>query len=493
MKLDGKISYPELVLLVHEWKDKIIGSYLKKIYHCDGFWLFRFNRFSFVFEPGISVWPGDFQKREVVLHSICIKIRHDLLERKIVDCFVQEGDRTLVLEFHDGFLCLEIFAKGNLILCDADKKVMVLTRPNPHTTHKDTYEIKKPSGNGEMIHAKQPLWKKPRYEFVLEEVATDNTPDTLTPYFQEFWDTKAKKIDTVARSLAKTTTDTPSKKTREQHIQGQIQKYQSQIEERETCAEKVALQESIDFGVLTEVYKERKLWKKKLEGATQAIETSTPLKSKPTKVAKITIETGRWYQEFHWWMTRGGFLVVGGRSAEQNERLVKSHMRDEHFYFHSDEPGSGSFLLFRESITTTVSDTDLADTATGVLCLSQNWKSNRTGSVYWVHAQQVSKTPPSGEFLTKGSFMVRGERNYISVHELCLGYALLENRLMLAPYPIIRAQGGRCLKLIPRPDVKKGNQKEIHKKLGEHLGLAKIPESIALFPFPCKITLNNFS
>ena len=33
--------------------------------------------------------------------------------------------------------------------------------------------------------------------------------------------------------------------------------------------------------------------------------------------------------------------------------------------------------------------------------------------VFWVYPDQVSKTPEAGEFLSKGSFVIRGHRNYI--------------------------------------------------------------------------------
>ena len=44
MLIDGKMAYNEIEQLVHLLKDKIVGSYLKNIYHYDGVWLFKFNR-----------------------------------------------------------------------------------------------------------------------------------------------------------------------------------------------------------------------------------------------------------------------------------------------------------------------------------------------------------------------------------------------------------------------------------------------------------------
>ena len=42
-----------------------------------------------------------------------------------------------------------------------------------------------------------------------------------------------------------------------------------------------------------------------------------------------------------------------------------------------------------------------------------------------VHAMQVSKSAPSGEYLPTGSFMVRGTKNFLPPHPLVMGFALL--------------------------------------------------------------------
>ena len=56
MLVNGKISYSELEQLVFQIKGKVENSYLKKIFHYEGLWLFKFNHFQFVFEPGLNIW-----------------------------------------------------------------------------------------------------------------------------------------------------------------------------------------------------------------------------------------------------------------------------------------------------------------------------------------------------------------------------------------------------------------------------------------------------
>lgn len=72
-----------------------------------------------------------------------------------------------------------------------------------------------------------------------------------------------------------------------------------------------------------------------------------------------------------------------------------------------------------------VSAPSLAQAAVFALCHSASWDNNLINRVYWVHAQQVSKTAPSGEYLPTGSFMVRGKKNYLAPARLEMGLGLL--------------------------------------------------------------------
>lgn len=46
-------------------------------------------------------------------------------------------------------------------------------------------------------------------------------------------------------------------------------------------------------------------------------------------------------------------------------------------------------------------------------------------SAWWVYPHQVSKTAPTGEYLTVGSFMIRGKKNFLPPHPLIMGFGLL--------------------------------------------------------------------
>lgn len=53
------------------------------------------------------------------------------------------------------------------------------------------------------------------------------------------------------------------------------------------------------------------------------------------------------------------------------------------------------------------------------------WEAKVVTNAYWVMGDQVSKTAPTGEYLTTGSFMVRGKKNFLPPSHLILGLSFL--------------------------------------------------------------------
>lgn len=165
---------------------------------------------------------------------------------------------------------------------------------------------------------------------------------------------------------------------------------------------------------------------KKLEKATRVLED---LKSEVLKLEKerpeklFTKQAPKyWYERYHWSITRGGFLVVAGRNAHQNEVVVKKYLSDNDIFLHADVHGAPATILLTHGAMPGLGD--LEDAATLAACYSKAWKAGFSYvEVYWVRGSQVSKTPPPGEYLGKGAFMVYGERHYLRV-PLRLGIGL---------------------------------------------------------------------
>ncbi len=59
------------------------------------------------------------------------------------------------------------------------------------------------------------------------------------------------------------------------------------------------------------------------------------------------------------------------------------------------------------------------------ICHSKAWESKVVSQVYWVYAEQVSKTPPTGMYISTGSFIIRGKRNFLTPARMELGFTLM--------------------------------------------------------------------
>jgi hypothetical protein len=126
----------------------------------------------------------------------------------------------------------------------------------------------------------------------------------------------------------------------------------------------------------------------------------------------------QWYERFRWFHTSDGFLVIGGRNADQNEELVKKYMDRGDRFFHTQAHGAPATILKATGPSEAARDVDIPqrsreEAAQFAVSYSSIWKDGQfTGDVYEVAPDQVSKTPESGEYVEKGSFVVRGDRTY---------------------------------------------------------------------------------
>ncbi|MFH1053486.1 MAG: NFACT RNA binding domain-containing protein [Candidatus Woesearchaeota archaeon] len=175
-----------------------------------------------------------------------------------------------------------------------------------------------------------------------------------------------------------------------------------------------------------EVYFEKaKKAKRKIDGAMQAIIRSRKRleelekknleeieKEKQKEEKKSVKHKQEWYEKFRWFITSDGFLVIGGRDATSNEIVIKKHTEDNDLIFHTDMSGSPFFVLKTEG--KKPSETAMKEVADATCSFSKAFKLGLSSqSVFYVTPDQVSKTPNTGEYLTKGAFVIRGKTNYI--------------------------------------------------------------------------------
>jgi predicted ribosome quality control (RQC) complex YloA/Tae2 family protein len=150
-----------------------------------------------------------------------------------------------------------------------------------------------------------------------------------------------------------------------------------------------------------------------------------------------------WFEKFRWFDSSEGLLVLGGRDATSNETLLKRYTNPEDLVMHAEVHGA-PFIVMKTGGVQPTAET-LREAAQACVSYSRLWKEGiRSGDAYWVRPEQVTKSAPAGEYLTKGAFMIRGTRNYIRGVELALavGLTLRDGKafLMAGPLSAVRSR-----------------------------------------------------
>lgn len=179
-------------------------------------------------------------------------------------------------------------------------------------------------------------------------------------------------------------------------------------------------------------FEEAKEYRRKL---SRALESLNELKKKLEKLEKekiekqqeikITLRKKEWYEKYRWSISRNGFLILAGKDSSQNESLVRKFLEDNDIFLHADIQGAPATIIKTQN--KIPSEEDIMDAAIIAACYSKAWKLGFASvDVFWTFGNQVSKSPPSGEYLAKGSFMIYGKKNFIKnvKLELAMGFII---------------------------------------------------------------------
>lgn len=131
-----------------------------------------------------------------------------------------------------------------------------------------------------------------------------------------------------------------------------------------------------------------------------------------------------WFEKFLWFISSEGYLVIGGHDAQQNEMLYRRHLRKGDIYVHADLHGAATVIIKNTAPDQPIPPSTISQAGTLSVATSGAWDAKTVISAWWVHHDQVSKTAPTGEYLTTGSFMVRGKKNFLPPAKLELGYGM---------------------------------------------------------------------
>lgn len=220
-------------------------------------------------------------------------------------------------------------------------------------------------------------------------------------------------------------------------------------------------------------YERGKKARQKLEGARAALEDSRRKLAEVEKkmhkaeeleqvkpaeamqeLAKHKVKHKEWFEKFRWFVSSDGFLVVAGKDATSNEVLVKKYTEDKDVVFHADIVGAPFVVVKTEG--KKPSEQCLREAGEFAAAFSRGWREGfGSVDVYWVRPEQLSKGGPSGESVSHGAFVVRGERNWMrgTPLRIAVGVAISDResraRIGGGPVEAVRAKSNAYVVIVP--------------------------------------------
>ena len=265
------------------------------------------------------------------------------------------------------------------------------------------------------------------------------------------------------------------------------------------------------------IYSKGKKAEKKISGTILAIE-KTKKNIEKFKLEKESLETEinflikkpkkKWYEKFRWFISSDGFLIIGGKDAISNEIIFKKYIDRSDLVFHTNFPGS-PLTIIKNQENKEIPQTTIKETADFVASYSRAWKENwGVVDVFYVKPNQISKNPPSGEYLQKGSFIISGKKNIIknAKTELAIGLKFNElesnsniedkifyPKIICGPVLVIKKQTNTSITLIPSKSsgltkgklakkIKSYYLQNVNKELKKWANLLSIDEIILYLP-----------
>ena len=258
-------------------------------------------------------------------------------------------------------------------------------------------------------------------------------------------------------------------------------------------------------------FEEARTQKNKAKGAQEALEKTERSRKNAEKKAAKEAASGRlkgrkrarrfWFEKYRWAIVSGGHLMIGGKDAKGNDVLVRKHLTTSDLYFHADLHGAPSCSLkLKDGLVPSNSqqgivpegvaslqisqtlgegledareldDSIISEAAQISVCWSRAWGSGgAAATAFHARSSQVSKTTETGESLARGSFVVRGERNWHrdTPLEIAIGLAVVNGvPLPVSGVPkIISEICERWARVVPGTEKKDSVANRISKSTG---------------------------
>jgi len=184
---------------------------------------------------------------------------------------------------------------------------------------------------------------------------------------------------------------------------------------------------------------------------SEALERVKPVEA-AKELAKRKVKRKEWFEKFRWFVSSDEVLIVAGKDAVSNEVLVKKYTEDSDVVFHADVFGA-PFVVVKTG-GKKPSEQCLREASEFAAAFSRGWREGFASvDVYWVRPNQLSKGGRSGEYVSRGAFVVRGRRNWLRGVSLRIAIGVVrengEVRFVGGPVDSVKAKTNVYVVVVP--------------------------------------------
>ncbi|KAJ9648702.1 hypothetical protein H2199_000615 [Coniosporium tulheliwenetii] len=166
---------------------------------------------------------------------------------------------------------------------------------------------------------------------------------------------------------------------------------------------------------------------KALKSTERKIEADLKKGLKQEKDVLRPVRKAWWFEKFIYFVSSDGYLVLGGKDAQQDDILYNRYLKKGDVYVHADLQGAAHMIIKNKPSTpdAPIPPSTLSQAGSYSICTSTAWESKAVMSAWWINSDQVSKTASNGDYLPAGEFRISGTKNYLPPAQLLLGFAVI--------------------------------------------------------------------
>ncbi|MCD6226717.1 MAG: DUF814 domain-containing protein [Candidatus Aenigmarchaeota archaeon] len=441
-----EIKIQEMKSLVKSLSKLINGKIQKIKQISDNAFLFEIylnkNKNYLVITPQI-VFLTEKHYNSIQAKQFCNVLKKYLINQKIYDIRQYNSDRIIEMHTNDYILYLELFRTGNIILTDKSNKIInaLIRRSWKDRVIKPNFEYKYP----------------PSCDIEIKQQDIENINQVLEKRFEKYLLEKNKKDDKLERIRK-------AQKKKLEELKEKIEIYKNYAEKIYENYDKFEIEfnkiknrskKTMILGIPIDPKKnlkqnaayyfdQVKKIKQKIERLKKAMEI--PLKIKKTKERKEKKQSIKeWYENFRWFISSDGFLIVAGKDAKSNEKLIKKHMKKNDLVFHADITGS-PFVLIKNPENKKIPERTIKQAAEFCGSYSKAWKIGISAvDVYYIKPEQVKKQGG----LPLGSFIIIGKREWIRRIPVRIALGIRKNEIIYGPLDYIKEKTNNYVIIVP--------------------------------------------